>query len=908
MRKTILFLAIALMFITGCEQKPETEISLTREEAALITHKTEGVISADSEIIVRFLDELAKPEQVNVPLKGKVFSFSPAIDGETKWRDRQTLVFKPNAPLEMTKVYEGSLDLKILFPSMTLPKEKIDLLFHIEGRVISNFDGKLELVDKNDPTRFRLKGQIKFNTKTSLDDVRKAMSMKINNAKLIFDVMEKGENSFAFESEMFIRTGTRKEILVAIDAKPLELGREFTRSWTLPPLRVFEATEAIDRVSGDDAYVELLFSDDLDPALDYRGFVTADPKVEIEVKASGRSLYLRGPFAFGQEYDIKVKTGMQSLWGTKTLTEKTLTVDFEDVLPQIEFTSAGYILPSSNKKSVNFRSVNVEKVVISVKKVFENNLCFFLQDNSITADKSRRDDFWNAHRVGIEMAAETLFIGNDKNKWLQSQLDLGKLFEKFDKGLYLIELSFDEEAILVPLPEDWHSWRRWDYFWSKGRIYKPLVQTDVALTAKSTGEGMFVFANDVISTKPISGVEVRLRSYQNQIIGRATTNADGIARFDSSSGYFIEADFRGSRSILVFDESQMNNSLFDVGGATDAIDDVRAYIYTERGVYRPSDTINISVIARNQKNTFPDDLPATLKVYNPRNRLVIEKTQKKAIEGFYNFEISTDLNAPTGNWRAEVHIGEKVFSHRLKIEEVVPYRIKVNVGSDADRLTSADRTWPVNVSAKYLFGNPAKNLDCELSFSIFTAPKSFAKYGGFIFDHEGMAFNSIESGDYSLKLDANGEASYSWTLPTVIDAPGALRAKVDATVIEKGGRQVPNSATVDFDPYPAYVGIRVPESRFSRVGENLPVQVMLIDPEGKPISSRTLKYRIYRNRGYWWYDYDSRDDFRKRFKSHYSTELIKEGNVTTDLKPVSFEFKPDNYGQLLIEVQDGETG
>lgn len=908
MRKTFLFLAVALLFIAGCEKKPETKITVTREEAALITHKTDGVISADSEIIVRFLDELAKPEQVDVPLKEKVFSFSPSIDGETKWRDRQTLVFKPNAPMEMTKVYEGHLDLKKLFPSMKLPQDRIDLLFQIEGRVITTFDGKLELVDKNDPTRFRLKGEIKFNTNTSLDDLRKSMSMKINGSKLIFDISESGENAFALESEMFMRTDTRKEILAVIEKSRLELGKDFQRNWTLPPLRVFEVTEAIDRTSGDDAYVELLFSDDLDPAVDYRGFVTTDPKVEIEVKAAGRSLYLRGPFAFGGDYNISVKAGMRSLWGTKTSNDKILAVDFEDILPQIEFTSSGYILPSSNKKSLNFRSVNVEKVAITINKVFENNLCFFIQDNSISADKSRRDDFWNAHRVGIEMAAETLYIGTDKNKWLQSQLDLAKLFEKFDKGLYLIELSFGEEEILVSLPEDWHSWRKWDYFWSKGRIYKPLVQTDVALTAKSTGEGMFVFANDVISTKPISGVEVRLRSYQNQIIGRATTNSDGIARLDSSSGYFIEADFRGSRSILVFDESQMNTSLFDVGGATDAIDDVRAFIYTERGVYRPSDTINISVIARNQKNTFPDDLPATLKVYNPRNRLVIEKTQKKAIEGFYNFEISTDLNAPTGNWRAEVHIGEKVFSHRLKIEEVVPYRIKVNVESEADRLTSSDKTWPVNVSAKYLFGNPAKNLDCVLTFSIFSAPKSFAKYGGFVFDHEGMSFSSIESGDYSLKLDDNGETSYSWTLPTITSAPSALRANVDATVYEKGGRQVPNSAKVDIDPYTAYVGIRVPESRFSRVGENLPVHVLLIDPEGKPISGRSLKYRIYRNRGYWWYDYDSRDDFRKRFKTHYSTELIKEGVVTTDLKPAGFEFKPDNYGQLLIEVQDGETG
>jgi len=908
MRKIALLSIIALLIIAGCEKKPADKVLLTGEEASFITHKTEGVISADGVIIVRFLSDKATAAQVGVPLKEKVFFFFPEIDGETKWQDKQTIVFKPNAPLPMTKVFEGWLDLRKLFPAESLPMERVNLIFQIEGRTITTFDGKLDLVDKNDPIRFRLNGTINFNTKTNIDDLRKAMSMKINGAKLIFDIEQVTENSFKFTTEIFTRTDNRKQIEVFIKDTPLELGKPFDRTFTLPPLRVFEATEAHDNTSGQEAYVEIIFSDDLDPAVDYRGFFASEPKVDFSVRAIGKSLFLRGPFAFGETYVITVREGMVSLWGTKTLAVKEHVVSFPDILPQIEFTSQGYILPSSNKKMVSFRSVNVERIPITVRKVYENNLCFFLQDNSIASAKNRRDDFWNAYRVGIEVASETLYVGKETNKWLQSQIDLSKLLEKFDKGLYLIELSFGEEDILVPLPEDWHSWRRWDYYWSAGRIFKPVVLSDVALTAKQTKDGMMVFANDVISTKPLSGVELRLRSYTNQIIGRATTNTEGIARFDSTSGYFIEADFRGSRSILVFGESQMNMSLFNVGGATDVVDDVRAFIYTERGVYRPGDTINLSVIARNQKNTFPDDFPASLKVYNPRNRLVIEKSQKKAVEGFYNFEISTELNAPTGQWRAEVHIGDRVFTHRLNIEEVVPYRIKVDIKSDVEKLTSTDKVCPVTVSSKYLFGNPAKNLDCELVYSIYSAPKSFSKYSGFVFDHEGILFKPIESTEFSLSLDDKGELSHSWTLPVVDDAPSALRVNVRATVFEKGGRQVPNSTRIDLDPYSSYVGIRLPESRFSRVGEELPVQVMLIDTDGKPISGRTLKYRIYRNRGYWWYDYDSQDDFRSRFKSDFATELIKSGTVSSDLKPAIFKFTPTDYGQLLVEVQDGETG
>lgn len=909
MRRLAILFVIFLLAVAGCEQRqPEPEVIITDEEATLITHKTQGVISADDRIIVRFVDDQIAEAQIGIPLKKKVFYFSPEIDGEAVWTDDQTLVFKPNKPLEMTKVYEGQLDLRKLFPGKKLPREKVEMIFQVEGRTITNFEGELKLVDKNDPTNFKLIGKVAFNTDTDIDVLRRAMSMEINDAKLIFDIEPDSANTFVFETETFSRTMTRKKIRVEIDDKPLEMGRVFYSEYTLPPLRVFEPTEAIDRVSGEEAYVELVFSDDMDPEVDYRGFISVEPEIEFDIKVSGKSLFLRGPFEFGQNYVISVGPGMRSLWGTKTVTRYPLQVEFPNILPQIEFTSQGYLLPSDNKKSLNFRSVNVEKVAISVKKVFENNLCFFLQDNKVSSSRNRTDDFWNAHRVGIEVAAETLYIGKDTNRWLQSQLDLGGILEKFDKGLYLIELSFGEDEALVQLPEDWHSWRRWDYYWSEGRLYKSIILTDVALTAKSTGDGIMIFANDVISTKPLSGVELRLRSYQNQIIGRAITNAEGIAEMDSSDGYFIEADYRGSRSILVLGESQMNMSLFDVGGATDVVDDVRAFIYTERGVYRPGDTINLSIIARNQNNTFPDDRPITLKVYNPRNRLIIEETQNKAIEGYYNFEISTRADAPTGNWRAEVHIGENVFSHRLKIETVVPYRIKVTVESELDAITSADEEWPVNVEAKYLFGNPAKNLDCELQFSVFASPKTYPNYGGFVFNHEGIEFNSIESPGYSLTLDDEGKLSYTWDVPEIEKAPCALRANVEATVYEKGGRQVPNFATVDFHPYSAFVGIRLPDNRYWRVGTEMPVHVMLLDIDGKPISNRTLNYRIYSNRGYWWYDYDSRDDFRKHFKTNHATELVAEGLVVSGLKPAKFEFIPKDHGALLIEVQDGETG
>ena len=87
---------------------------------------------------------------------------------------------------------------------------------------------------------------------------------------------------------------------------------------------------------------------------------------------------------------------------------------------------------------------------------------------------------------------------------------------------------------------------------------------------------------------------------------------EGKANFrDISQDVFhIEAEKDGQRSVIKSNEMAWNLSTFDTGGEAAVPDGIRAFIYTERGVYRPGDEINLSVIARNEDHTFPDDHPA----------------------------------------------------------------------------------------------------------------------------------------------------------------------------------------------------------------------------------------------------------------------------------------------------------
>ena len=325
-------------------------------------------------------------------------------------------------------------------------------------------------------------------------------------------------------------------------------------------------------------------------------------------------------------------------------------------------------------------------------------------------------------------------------------------------------------------------------------------------------------------------------------------------------------------------------------------------------MYRPGDEINISVIARHQDYTFPDDHPATCKIFNPRNQMVFEQVQRQGREGLYNFTFATRPEDPTGNWRAQILIGDSTFDHVLKIETVVPYRLKTEIATAKERLVRQDEILSADLHSTYLFGSPAAGLEAELSVALRSAPKTFPHYQAFIFTNELIDYQPVEAVLFKGRLDAKGSAHIEWTLPPLVNAPSALQAVLTAKVLEKGGRPNHRRHRLPIDPYDHYVGLQKPafDYGYTRVGVPVQVPAIVTDVEGNPVAGRNLRYRVYRGTTHWWWEYENRAAFQRRFKSDRRTEIVSEQRVVSALTPTDLLFKPDDRGQYLIEVADGD--
>ena len=920
---SFLFILIALI---SCEKdKTQSGKMSSFETAKLVSQVTSGLIASDQAVKVVFNRDMIDKSLVGQSLTKNVFEFDPSIDGITRWENPNTLIFKPNRPLPFREIYTGKLDLVKLFPEYKdKDPEPLEINLEVAGREIKNFSADLKLVSEDDPKFVYLDGEISFTEPVDLKAVNLATKCRFGKSLINLEWKEIDDKNFKFSTKNLERKPKDQSLLITIDKNPLEISYNLDKTVIVPSLSDLKVTDIIKSETGQQPDLKIEFSDELKSEQDLRGLIAFDPDLQIDLKTIGKTVLIKGPFEYGQTYFLKINPGIRSKWATSLKKEFTEEISFEDILPDIKFASEGVFLTSSNLKKIRFMSVNVRKVEVSVKQVFENNLGQFLQMEEIDGSTERRDDFYNISRVGVEIAEQELEIGETKNEWLQHEIDLSKLIQDNAKGLYIIGIRFQKEDMIYDTSEENLQYRRRQrdyyyndpssggYLWYHGRIYKPIVVSDIGMIYKHGEKQHQVFATNLINAMPMSGVKITLRTYQNQVLAESFTDGQGVASFNNIEDkvFYVEGEKGGQRSFVKPSDMQWNLSTFDTGGDMVPATGIRSFIYADRGVHRPGDTVYLSAIFRNENNTFPENHPVMLEVKNPKNQTVYKTTNKKSIDGFYTFQFGTKDDDLTGNYTAVFTIGTKEFHHNLRIETVVPERLKVEIETQKKNLTSTDDIVTVNLSSNYLFGNPAANLEAEVQISLSSSAKTFQKYRDYNFTDQSARYETTTSSVFKGKLDAEGKAIITWQLPDFSGVPSEIDALIKGEVWEKGGRSSKNQMVLPIDPYAFYVGIKRPDLKYwyAQTGQDYKIPVIMVTPDGKEIAGKTLRYRIYKNNYHWWWEYDSRDDYRLRFKKDHSTELVSEGSLVSGNTPVNLNFRPEERGEYLVEVQDGNDG
>jgi alpha-2-macroglobulin len=912
---SFIIIFVFIVFFSGCSGKPDSDTQIVNNHhLEYVKSVTTGYVDTQTEIKVVFQKPVSSDFN-NPGDSGKLLTIRPKVKGSYIWEDRHTLIFTPEKPLKQDTSYTCKLDLSHPFIEL---KGLSPFIFSIqtEKREIINLDGAFVHNDPENPSSVIYEGVIALNEDVPLNIISRAVSLTVEEKKIPLK-WEFKNSQFHFTSKVVNRGKEPKNYQLVVNGNKAGTGSNSRNSGILPSLDVLDVMQIKTMENVKEPGLTIEFSDKVDARQSLEGLIQVSPELDLSFVVKDNNVLILGDFQPGTNYTVNVAKGIISSSSTRTEKERVLNIRFENIGPQLRFMSDGVFLPSDNQKKLRFRTINVRNVHLEVKRVFENNLGQFLQTEKLESLSSRNSQFNNQYvrRVGIVAAEMDLEISEDENVWLQHEIDLENLIRPSKNDVFLISLSFERDDMIYPLQSSTRYYSGSAYYTNpnsrgylraNGQIYKPIIFNDLGLTVKKHGGGYLAFVSDLSKASPVRSAQVVLKTYQNQEIARGTSDSSGFVEFPNTGSvpFFITAEKGNSRAVIKTNEMAWNLSSFDIGGHEVESGAVRAFVFADRGVHRPGDDIHLSSIIRNNDGTFPNGHPVTLKLINPRGQTVLEQINREGIDGFYVFNIKTESTDPTGKWIAQVEAGSKTFSHTLPIEEVVPNRIKVILNPDLLTLGPDDNKLSVELESRYLFGTPASSLKAKMHVLIQHNKKTFSKFPGFQFDNELIKFKELTLKMFEGSLDENGRYSASLSLPDLSLAPSALNGTITATVEEKGGRSVRNRYIIPIDPHEAYLGLEKPKLDFgsAKVGVELPINSILVSENGVPISGKKITYSLYKNSRYWWWEYDSRDDYLMRYKSDSHTELVEQGNLQSGRSPGSFRITPGSWGQYYVEV------
>jgi uncharacterized protein YfaS (alpha-2-macroglobulin family) len=412
---------------------------------------------------------------------------------------------------------------------------------------------------------------------------------------------------------------------------------------------------------------------------------------------------------------------------------------------------------------------------------------------------------------------------------------------------------------------------------------------------------------------PIEGTVVHLLSNQNQTIATGQTDATGMWRvqglakiFEKQTPYMVTVERGNDFSFLLLSQAGIDTAGFEVGGADVSQEGYSAYLYGERDIYRPGETVKGVALVRDRQLQPPPTMPLLLRYKDPEGR--DRGTVKLDLDahGFATFTHAIPPYARTGHHMLELLVGETVIGYyRFQVEEFVPDRIKVQITPQKEAFRPGEEI-TYDVTSAYLFGPPAAGLPVESRVRLVAASFTPKGYDDFTFADTEKKFNDQEILSEQGDLDAVGKRAFHVAAPANLQVPASLEAVITTRVQEQGGRGVAAMQRVRVHPYPYYLGLRRQGEGYPEPRQPVTFEYVAVTPNATEAKTRKLRADLFRDR---WHTVLRRTESGNyRYESTRASALIDSQQVAEGATRGQFTFTPAEFGNYRVMLTDSTTG
>lgn len=920
LRLALAFLAVnALGWVALVTQRSCSSLDGDLAPELLCTSTDDGVeLGGRQPWVWYFSDPMATEAQLGVAIKDPPATVSPAIAGAFHWDSEDELHFVPVQDWPPSTTVTASFGSNL----RTVDGQRVRL----SGDLFEATTSRLRLMRVSDagPTDDNTARRVwlTFNQPPDPATLAKSLSIRTPVGETLAATVVPHENGpEALLLNVSLDPQRVDRLLLRLDASILR-----PASGSLPPVEdqtselQLEPNLAVTHVETDtpgfgDARLHITFSRAVDPGT-LRSFLSVSPDVRFTVSQSyswwENRITLAGPFVPGVPYTVTAATGLPARTSGGGLSmrlpaDAVRRVVFPDRDPSVAFPDEGRHLAASHPLRLSLRSVNTAEVEVRVDRIRTQNVVAFTRE-----DRDRSQGYWGsesgaARNLMGRVATRRLRASGAANTPVDSVLDLREWLPADARaGAYLVTAR----TILRTGSEGDQS---------VATAERVVVVSDLGLSARVAQDRVLVWATSLGTAVPLDGVRVSLLSESNDRLADGVTSSDGTLELR-----FPEADQEDCPLVLLATRDDDTTFLpldrsYESTAPANPPRDARpypstpydAFVYTERGIYRPGETAYVKAVVRDERNQPPGTFPVRFRLIRPDGRTATEVTVPLSDLGTAETRFVFAPEWPTGGYAVRLSLpadDASLGSVSVALEEIVPPQIAVELAVPEGR-------WPLTrpmrfeVTSRHLFGAPAVGLPCQAQVRLEAAEFAPAEWPGYLFGDAAKQFPDETTTLESRILSEEGTASFSVPDRSGRKPPAALRATFLASVQQSGGRTVVATETRPVDAYPFYIGLKPSrDPRALRAKTRETVDIAVVAPDGTPAQNAPAALKITLERISRSSILRRQNDGSYRYVTETLTESVQSVDTAVAAGRVTLPLELPGAGEFRMTVADAATG
>ncbi|TAL69945.1 MAG: hypothetical protein EPN82_04825 [Bacteroidetes bacterium] len=884
---------VAMLIFVSCSLRNAVEV---------VSFNPSGSVGTLTTFTIEFSKELAPADSQDKWLTDEFVKFEPKIPGKFKWTSASTLIFSPDVQLEPIQNYSAEITKKVLFnKDLSLSTETIEFKTH-------DFDiNKVDLFWTHIPNQYykvSVQANLQFNYPINPEMLKNHLQIQHDGKPLTnYQIVTKEKSELIAvnfgeiqqtDKEQDFSITVKKGLMSVFGKKGLEDDRTFSNK--LEPITKLAITGVASGFDGTTGWIEVATTQMVDEKR-IKDYVRLEPWKDLSFFVNDNSFRVEANLENVQDVLLKIKKGMPGLYGGELEFDYEQQVSFVNLEPSINFADkkGKYLMLGGNKNlQVNF--VNIDEADIEVSQVFKNNLLWFLNQNSYSyeyeEDYGYNSEIWTGD-YGKTLYEEKINLQNNKN-WLEKKyINLNKLIGEKYKGIYVVNVRSSQDRWIADA--------------------KMLALTDLGIIAKKSGNEILIFVNSIAKAEPIEGVEISIISTNNQTLLTGKTDKEGVVRFtdvkkriEGFAPRLVVAETTNDFNYIDLQETFIETSRYDVGGVYEYLEDVNTFIYSDRNIYRPGETVYLSAIVRNESMEAVKDVPVFLKIITPTGRTFTEMKKILNEEGSFEASFRTPDYVQTGEYSAEVYTGtnQLIGTYKFSVEDFIPDKIRLMLKSEKEYVFPGDLIG-VNIDAEFLFGAKAAGLKYESNINLRHRPFVSKRFSDYDFNNSSMTNPIFEEVTKDGFLDANGKGRVEYNVPNDVKGSGIVTCYTYVNVFDLTGRTVNRAASVDIYPKDYFIGIKS-SGYYYGTNERLNLKAVVVNHNDNPIKGFNATVKLVR---YEWQTILKKDGNDRYFYASEEKEIIewqKNMNLNGGTKDISFSVSRSGKYELRISKEGDE--